>query len=111
MTDDLIMRNSGNALLLPHLQQFAVFNLQNGLDVYGFPNFTPKHTARFGIDPCTSQGVAVFKSGTLLASPTKEGNINIFNSHNVALVTTLRCSGMCGIFLFQSEFFTRFILW
>jgi hypothetical protein len=92
--------NRGNAVLLAQTKQLAVFNLQTGLDIYGFPDFSRKYTVRYNIDTCTSQGIALFRSGALLASPTREGKINIYNSLDGTLVTTLYCpSSMVFSFL------------
>jgi len=78
----------GNAVVLPNTKQLAVFNLKNGLDIYSLLDFKRKCSAHYDLDLHTSQGIALFKS-TLLACPTAKGNVNIYESHDATLVTTL----------------------
>jgi len=79
-----------NTLYLPRTNQLVVFNWQNGLDIYNFPDLVCKHIARYEIASRTSQGVASFRSGKLLASPTIAGQIIILNTSDASVLTTLQ---------------------
>jgi hypothetical protein len=79
----------GNAVMLPRTKQLAVFNLHNGLDIYNFPELHGKREAQFDVDSFTTQGIAVLKSGSLLASPTRDGDINIIDC-NASVIGVLR---------------------
>ena len=71
-----------------------MFNLQNGLDIYDYPDLVRKHVARYEIESRTSQGLASFRSGKFLVSPTKSRQILILDVHDGSAVTTLRNSRM-----------------
>jgi hypothetical protein len=105
-TDSLCM-NRGNALVLARSKQLAVFNLQSGLDVYSLPDFTWTHAARYDTNARASQGLAQFKSGTHLISPTGDGRILVLDAHNATVTATLQ--NPCAIFLLSS-FSTAYIL-
>jgi hypothetical protein len=89
----------GNALVLARGKQLAVFNLQSGLDVYNLPDFTWTHAARYDTNTRASQGLAQFKSGTHLISPTGDGRILVLDAHNATVIATLQ--NPCANFLFS----------
>ena len=86
----LPVRHRGNAVILPRTKQLAVFNLHNGLDIYNFPELHGKRQTVFDVDPRTTQGIAVLKSGSLVACPTRGGPINLIDC-NSAVTGSLRC--------------------
>jgi hypothetical protein len=64
------------------------------LDIYNFPELHGKRKTIFDIDPLTTQGIAVVKSGSLLACPTRDGRINIIDC-NSAVIGSLLCKIFC----------------
>jgi hypothetical protein len=90
---------NGNAVLLPDTKQLAVFNLQNGIDIYSYPDLSHKHVTHYEVEHRTSQGLASFRSRRFLASPTKAGQILILDARDASIITTL---GNPSESLFQS---------
>jgi hypothetical protein len=80
----------GNAIILPRTKQLAVFNLYDGVHIYNFPELHGQREAHFEADSLTTQGIAVLKSGSLIASPTKDGAINLIDC-NASITGVLRC--------------------